>query len=87
MSSTTTAVAGAVPRSRRKQRSLHRQNAWALWASYVALGFFVVIFLAPPFYTLMTSLKSSAEISAQQGSPWIVHNPTLENFFFLCPKD
>jgi multiple sugar transport system permease protein len=81
--SSTTAVAGAVPRARRTQHSLHRQRAWALWASYIALGFFVVIFLAPPFYTLMTSLKSSAEISAQQGSPWIVHHPTLENFWYL----
>ena len=81
--SSTTAVAGAVPRVRRKQHSLHRQRAWALWASYIALGFFVVIFLAPPFYTLMTSLKSSAEISAQQGSPWIVRHPTLENFWYL----
>jgi multiple sugar transport system permease protein len=72
-----------VPRARRKQHSLHRQRAWALWASYIALGFFVVIFLAPPFYTLMTSLKSSAEISAQQGSPWIVRHPTLENFWYL----
>jgi multiple sugar transport system permease protein len=81
--SSTTAVAGAVPRARRKQHSLHRQRAWALWASYLALGFFVVIFLAPPFYTLMTSLKSSAEISAQQGSPWIVRHPTLENFWYL----
>jgi multiple sugar transport system permease protein len=81
--STSTAVAGAVPGTRRKLHSLHRQRAWALWASYIALGFFVVIFLAPPFYTLMTSLKSSAEISAQQGSPWIVHHPTLENFWYL----
>jgi multiple sugar transport system permease protein len=29
---------------------------------------------------VMTSLKSSAEISAQSGSPWIVHHPTLQNF-------
>jgi multiple sugar transport system permease protein len=81
--SSSTAVAGAVPQVRRKHHSLHRQRAWALWASYIALGFFVVIFLAPPFYTLMTSLKSSAEISAQEGSPWIVHHPTLENFWYL----
>jgi multiple sugar transport system permease protein len=81
--SSTTASAGAVPQVRRKQHSLHRQRAWALWASYIALGFFVVIFLAPPFYTLMTSLKSSAEISAQTGSPWIVRHPTLENFWYL----
>ena len=41
----------------------------------------MVMFLVPPFYTLMTSLKSSAEISAQTGSPWIVHHPTLEHFW------
>jgi multiple sugar transport system permease protein len=81
--SSTVAVAGAVPRARRKLSSVNRQRVWALWASYIALSFFVVIFLAPPFYTLMTSLKSSAEISAQTGSPWLVHHPTLENFWYL----
>ena len=25
----------------------------------------------------------SAEISAQKGSPWLVHHPTLENFWYL----
>ncbi|HEX3400331.1 MAG TPA: carbohydrate ABC transporter permease [Acetobacteraceae bacterium] len=81
--SSSTAVVGAVPQTRRKRHSLHRQNAWALWGSYMALGVFVVIFLVPPFYTLMTSLKSSAEISAQQGNPWLAHHPTLENFWYL----
>ncbi len=81
--SSTTAVAGAVPHVRHGQHSLHRQRVWALWGSYIALAVFVVIFLVPPFYTLMTSLKSSAEISAQQGNPWIVHHPTLENFWYL----
>jgi multiple sugar transport system permease protein len=66
-----------------RQGSLHRQRTWALWGSYVALSMFVVIFLVPPFYMLMTSLKSSAEISAQSGNPWIVHHPTLENFWYL----
>jgi multiple sugar transport system permease protein len=81
--SSTTAVAGAVPRTRHAHHSLHRQRLWALWGSYIALAVFVVIFLVPPFYTVMTSLKSSAEISAQTGSPWIVHHPTLENFWYL----
>ena len=65
------------------KHSLHRSRMWALWGSYIALSVFVVMFLIPPFYTLMTSLKSSAEISAQTGSPWIVHHPTLENFWYL----
>ena len=78
--SSTTAVAESVPHTRHARGSLHRQRTWALWGSYIALSVFVIMFLVPPFYTLMTSLKSSAEISAQQGSPWMVHHPTLDNF-------
>ena len=66
-----------------RKTSLHKQRLWALWGSYAALAVFVVIFLVPPFYTVITSLKSSAEISAQTGSPWMVHHPTLENFWYL----
>ena len=81
--SATTADAKALAHAHRHRTSLHKQRLWALWGSYIALGFFVIIFLVPPFYTLMTSLKSSAEISAQTGSPWLVHHPTLENFWYL----
>jgi multiple sugar transport system permease protein len=85
------AVAGRGPgmsgtvasRATAKRTSLHRQRQWALWGSYAALAVFVVMFLMPPFYTLMTSLKSSAEISAQTGSPWLVRHPTLDNFWYL----
>jgi multiple sugar transport system permease protein len=76
-------VAIAAPRTKVKHKSLHRQRAWALYGSYAALMVFVVMFLVPPFYTIVTSLKSAAEISAQQGSPWMVHHPTLENFWYL----
>ncbi len=67
----------------RRQGSLHRQRVWALWGSYAALGAFVVMFLLPPFHMIMTSLKSSAEISAQSGNPWLVRHPTLDNFIDL----
>ncbi|GAC1340717.1 MAG: ABC transporter permease subunit [Acetobacteraceae bacterium] len=60
--------------------SLHRERKWALWGSYAALLVFVILFLVPPFYMIMTSLKSSAEISAQTGNPWLVRAPTLQNF-------
>lgn len=40
----------------RSHHSLHRQRQWALWGSYVALAVFVVMFLVPPFYTVVTSL-------------------------------
>jgi multiple sugar transport system permease protein len=76
----TTTAQGARHRHR---ASLHRQRVWALWGSYAALSVFVVMFLVPPFYTVITSLKSSAEMSAQAGNPWVVQHPTLENFTYL----
>jgi multiple sugar transport system permease protein len=78
-----TALGTAQSRHLAQRHSLHRQRQWALWGSYAALSVFVVIFLLPPFYTVMTSLKSSAEISAQTGNPWIAHHPTLDNFWYL----
>jgi multiple sugar transport system permease protein len=79
-----TTTADAVPAVRRRPvRSLASQRRWALWCSYVALTVFVIMFLIPPFYTIMTSLKTSAEISAQHGNPWIAHSPTLSNFIEL----
>jgi multiple sugar transport system permease protein len=68
------------PAAVRPHRSLSRQRRWALWSSYAALLVFVFMFLIPPFYMIMTSLKSSAEISAESGDPWIVRSPTLSNF-------
>ena len=82
MNSATTA--DAIPAVRRRPaRSLASQRRWALWCSYAALTVFVIMFLVPPFYTIMTSLKTSAEISAQTGNPWIAHHPTLSNFVEL----
>ena len=77
MSATTAGNArrrGVAARARRQQRR------WALWGSYGALAVFVIIFLVPPFYTLMTSLKSSAEIGAQKGNPWLVASPDPGEF-------
>ncbi len=81
--SSATATAGAIAATPRHRSSLSRQRRWALWGSYAALTVFVVMFLVPPFYMIMTSLKSSAEISAQAGNPWIVRAPTLQNFIDL----
>jgi multiple sugar transport system permease protein len=60
-----------------------RQRRWALWGSYAALSLFVIMFLVPPFYMLVTSLKTSAEISEQVGDPWVVYHPTLRNYVEL----
>ncbi len=82
--SSTTASAVPVPAARRRsRRSLAAQRRWALWGSYAALLVFVFMFLVPPFYTVVTSFKSSGEISAQAGNPWIVHHPTLSNYLEL----
>jgi len=80
MSSASAAAPAALPLLRRPSRSLAAQRRWALYGSYAALTVFVVMFLVPPFYTVMTSFKSSREISAQTGNPWIVHHPTLSNY-------
>jgi len=70
-------------RARRRPGSLSRHRQWALWGSYTALSTFVVMFLVPPFYMLVTSLKTSAEISAEHGNPWLVQHPTVQNFLDL----
>ena len=77
---TAASSAGAVTVRRGRGSSLTGQRRWALWGSYAALAVFVVMFLTPPFYMVMTSLKTSAEISAERGNPWLAHHPTLQNF-------
>jgi len=54
---------------------------WALYASYFALFLFVVFFLFPPYYMLITSFKTNAEISSLAGNPWLITQaPTLEHY-------
>jgi multiple sugar transport system permease protein len=65
--------------SRPRYGSMQRDRVWALRWSYVALIAFVIFFLTPPIYMLITSLKTSHEISSL-ANPWWVYNPTLENY-------
>ena len=60
------------------RRDRRRALAW----SYFFLLAFAVFFLTPPVYMLITSLKTSAEISAAS-SPWWVLSPTLRNYVEL----
>jgi multiple sugar transport system permease protein len=62
--------------------SMSRDRRWALRWSYFFLVLFAVFFLMPPIYMLITSLKTSMEISAA-GNPWWVSAPTLGNFVEL----
>jgi multiple sugar transport system permease protein len=66
----------------RKYRSMGRDRRWALRWSYFFLALFAIFFLMPPLYMLITSLKTSAEISAAT-NPWWVHHPTLGNYVEL----
>jgi len=63
----------------RRVGSLSKSRKRALFWSYVFLVIFAVFFLMPPIYMLITSLKSSAEISAVT-NPWWVYAPTLSNY-------
>ncbi|WP_458759638.1 carbohydrate ABC transporter permease [Afipia sp. TerB] len=67
---------------RSSKRSMSRDRKWALRWSYFFLVLFAIFFLFPPLYMLITSLKTSSEISAAI-NPWWVYNPTLENYIAL----
>src|SRR6188472_4778234 len=69
----------AAPSRKVKYGSMSRDRTWALRWSYFFLTLFVIFFLMPPVYMLITSLKTSAEISAAT-NPWWVQNPTLSNY-------
>jgi len=76
---TSAAITAGKAGTGRKLRSMSRDRAWALKWSYFFLILFAIFFLTPPIYMLITSLKSSAEISAAT-NPWWVYAPTLANY-------
>src|SRR3954447_20967481 len=65
--------------------SMARDRRRALRWSYFFLILFVIFFLMPPVYMLITSLKTSAEIGAVT-NPWFVYHPTLENYITLLTQ-
>jgi multiple sugar transport system permease protein len=78
----TTIAATSVPRvSARAQSSLQRSRRWALILSYVFLVIFAVFFLIPPYYMIVTSLKSNAEVAHLSSNPWLLTQGfTFEHF-------
>ena len=62
-----------------RRGSMQRDRKRALVWSYFFLIVFVIFFLTPPIYMLITSLKTSAEISAGT-APWWVFDPTIRNY-------
>ncbi|HEX3954977.1 MAG TPA: carbohydrate ABC transporter permease [Stellaceae bacterium] len=78
----TTAQLGAGSAGTARYGSIAHGRKRALYWSYFFLTLFVIFFLMPPVYMLITSLKTSAEIGAVT-NPWWVYHPTLENYVNL----
>src|SRR6195256_7013565 len=81
-----TVANGSKPRARRKLGSVSRDRKWALRWSYFFLVIFAIFFLIPPIYMFITSLKTSAEISAES-NPWWVYSPTISNYIELLTQN
>jgi multiple sugar transport system permease protein len=78
----TVVIDKAAPTRKIAYGSIRRDRAWALRWSYFFLALFAAFALVPPLYMIITSLKSSAEISAAT-NPWWVFHPTLSNYLGL----
>src|SRR2546427_992113 len=82
----TTAVADAGHTPGFRYGSISQVRRRTLFWSYFFLILFVIFFLTPPVYMFITSLKSSAEISAAT-NPWWVYHPTLSNYIDLLTQN
>jgi multiple sugar transport system permease protein len=82
----TLAIDKAGPRRKVGYGSMSRDRTWALRWSYFFLTLFAIFELVPPLYMIITSLKSSAEISAAT-NPWWVFHPTLSNYIELLTSN
>ena len=84
----TTATAQATDAQGRAVRyaSISRGRRNTLFWSYFFLIIFVIFVLTPPVYMLITSLKTSGEISAAT-NPWWVYHPTLSNYIELLTQN
>ena len=79
------AIDKAGPTRKVKYGSMRSDRVWALRWSYFFLVLFAIFFLMPPIYMFITSLKTSAEISAET-NPWWVYHPTLSNYIELLTQ-
>lgn len=61
--------------------TIQQNRRWALILAYVFLVIFIIFFLFPPYYMLVTSFKTNQEISSIKGIPWIINQkPTLYHY-------
>ena len=85
MSASTLAV--PLRRSVSARASLKNSRRWALIASYVFLIMFAIFFLMPPYYMIVTALKSDAEMARLATNPWFIFDGiTLDQFRILLTQ-
>jgi multiple sugar transport system permease protein len=66
------------------KNSMHANRRWALIAAYTSLIIFVIFFLFPPYYMLITSLKTNKEIAEMVSNPWLIEQGvTLKHYIYL----
>jgi multiple sugar transport system permease protein len=82
---TAAAVAEGAP-PRRAKSSLSRNRRWALITSYVFLVLFAIFFLVPPYYMIITSFKTDAEVAHMATNPWWVFDFTLDQYKLLLTQ-
>lgn len=77
-------VASVPTRPAAMRASLKRGRRWALFASYFFLILFAIFFLTPPYYMIITSLKTDAEMAHMATNPWFIFNGvTLDQYKLL----
>jgi multiple sugar transport system permease protein len=84
-----TSIAASRPASfhARAYGSLKRNRRWALILSYVFLIMFAIFFLTPPYYMIVTALKSNEEVAHMAHNPWFIYDGvTFEHFVNLMTK-
>src|SRR3982075_2938464 len=80
----TAAIAAPVTRRIGFGASLRRNRRWALITSYAFLILFAIFFLLPPYYMIVTSLKSDGEVARMATNPWIIADGvTLDQYKLL----
>ncbi|RMF92514.1 MAG: carbohydrate ABC transporter permease [Nitrospinota bacterium] len=65
-------------------RSMQQSRKWALVLAYFFLVVFIIFYLFPPYYMLVTSFKTNEEIASLKGIPLIINQkPTLFHYIDL----
>src|SRR3979409_453167 len=82
----TVVIDKAAPTRTVSEGGMSRDRTWALRWSYFFLTLFAIFSLVPPLYMIITSLKTSTEISAAT-NPWWVFHPTLSNYVELLTSN